>query len=127
MDNADATQSILELIDACTQCRQIFHVSYETSTDSTCKELIEKLEQKLDQFGIELRNEFRRLDMTEEDLTTFRFEPTPNGSAILALRHTLDQYEQAISNSVTLRAMITRQHSDIQLIYEQFVSLCQAA
>ena len=117
LDKSKAAQSLFQLIDACTQCRQIFHVFAETLTNPVHKNLVETIQQKFDQFGIELRNEIRRLG--EADLEQLRFESLRGNSCDRALRRMLDYYEQAFNCPVSphTRAMLTRQYTDLHQIY----------
>src|SRR5215831_5587825 len=87
-DKSIAAKNLLKLIDASTQCRQMFHAAADTLTDPVYKEVIENVQQRLDQFGIELRNEIRRLG--EADFDQLRFEPLQENSCDRALRRMLD-------------------------------------
>jgi hypothetical protein len=124
----ESVRCIIKLMDACTQCRQIFRAVSGSLTEQAYAELVETVFEKLDRFGIELRNEIRRLGQTA-DFSSFRFESIPNESEILALRRTLDYYEHALHARISThtRAMIGRQQSDLQQAYEQLVSLHRAA
>jgi len=124
----ESVHSIVKLIDSCTQCRQIFHAAFSTETEPACKELTDKIRQKLDQFGIELRNEVRRMGIIE-DFGSFRFEPISGESQTVALQQILNDYDQALKARFPThaQAMITRQHLDLQQAYEQLIALQHAA
>ena len=96
-------------------------------TDPAYKELAGKIEEKSDQFALELRNEIRRLSDTELDL--FRFERIPGDSEIIALHSVLDCYEQVLNTSMPThtRAMIARQHADSLAAYDHLLAFKQAA
>ena len=126
-DKSIATKNLFKLIDASTQCRQIFHAAADTLTDPVYKEVVENVQQRLDQFGIELRNEIRRLG--DADLDQLRFEPLQENSCDRALRRMLDYYEQAFNCHITphTRAMLSRQYSDLQQIYHEMDLLPQSS
>src|SRR5438034_2977610 len=89
LDKAETTHSLFKLMDACTQCRQIFHACAGALTNPTHRNALDRIPQKLEQFGIELRNEIRRLGQ-HEDFVIFRFESIQGYSVTLALDHILD-------------------------------------
>ena len=127
-DKPESVHSIVKLIDSCTQCRQIFHAASSTESEPARKELTDKIRQKLDQFGIELRNEVRRMGIIE-DFNSFRFEPISGESHTMALHQILNDYDQAVKTlfPTHAKAMITRQHLDLHQAYEQLIALQQAA
>ena len=127
LDKSKAVHSLFKLIDACTQCRQIFHAFAPALTNPVHKNLVETIGQKLGQFGIELRNEIRRLG--EADLDQLRFESLQGNSCDRALRRMLDYYEQAFNCPVSphTRAMLTRQYTDLLQIYRDINWLDGAA
>ena len=121
-DKADTTQILLKLIDACTQCRQIFDVSTSWA-NPVGSSVIENIQQRLDRFSIELRNEIRRLG-EHEDLLLFPLESLREYSGKAALSQVLDYYEQALSSRPTphTRAMLNRQYSDLRQRYHELDS-----
>ena len=127
LDKSKAAHSLFKLLDACTQCRQIFHASAATLTDEVHKKLVDTIHQKLDQFGIELRNEIRRLG--DADLDQLRFESLQENSCGRALRRMLDYYDQAFKSPLRphTRAMLTRQYTDLHQIYRYINWLDRAA
>ena len=126
-DKSIAAKNLFKLIDASTQCRQIFHAAADTLTDPVYKEVVENVQQRLDQFGIELRNEIRRIG--QADLDQLPFESLHGNSCNRALRRMLDYYEQAFNCHITphTRAMLNRQYSDLQQIYREMDLLPGAA
>src|SRR5438067_1945987 len=111
---AESVHNIFKLIDACKQCRQIFNASSVGCCEPACKELTEKIRRKLDQFGIELRNEVRQLDRKLlmsfiEDFGAFRFEPISAKSETLALQQLLDWYDQALKRPLSIETRANRQ------------------
>ena|ERR1051326_2031779 len=118
LDKGEPAYSLLKLIDGCTQCRQIFHGLACTSTDSEGNELLARIEQKLEQFRIELRNEIRHFAAIEQ-FDGYRFEPLSGEPGNMALSKLLDYYEQALSYEVPAltRLTLTRQCFDLQWIY----------
>ena len=127
MDKDKAAHNLLRLVDACTQCRQIFHGTGETLNNLLYKNVVEEIQQKLEQFGIELRNEIRRLG--EADLDHVRFESLQESACNRSLRRMLDYYEQAFNCHITphTRAMLNRQYSDLQQIYHDMDLLPEMA
>jgi hypothetical protein len=127
-DKPESVQSIVKLIDSCTQCKQIFHAASSTENEPARKELTDKVRQKLDQFGIELRKEVRRMGIIE-DAGSFRFEPISGESPTVALRQILNDYDQALKTRFPThaQAMIARQHLALQQAYEQLLASQHAA
>jgi hypothetical protein len=123
VDQCEFPHSIMKLLDACAQCRQIFHVR-ANEVNLPCKEIMEDIQQKLDQFGIELRNELRRVGVIE-DFTSFPFEVVSGESEIEALQKVLQYYAEAAGDRVPLhaRAMIRRQYGSLQEDYAQLLAL----
>jgi hypothetical protein len=129
----ESVQSIVRLIDACSQCTQMFH-SDSVTRGEPCNELTEKIQQKLDQFVAELRNEVRHLDRKTfmsfiEDFDSYSFEPISSESETEALRQMLDWYDKALTAplSTEARAMIVRQRLGLQQSYEQLLVVSHAA
>ena len=134
LDRPESVYSIVRLIDACTQCRQTFHGASVTRSEPACTELTDKIRQRLDQFAVELRNEVRQLHRKTlmsfiEDFGSLRFEPISGDSEVVALRQMLDWYDQALNTPLRTeaRAMIVRQHLELQQCYEQLLALNHAA
>jgi hypothetical protein len=127
-DKADTAQILLKLIDACTQCRRIFEASTSPGGNPVRPSIIEDVQNKLEQFGLELRNEIRRLG-EHEDLCALRFESLPQYSGDVALSHVLDCYQQAFSSRLTAhtRAMLNRQYSELFQSYDELGSAKGAA
>jgi hypothetical protein len=122
--NPESVYSLVRLIDACTQCRQMFHAASVTHADPTLRQLAEKIDQRLDEFGIELRNEVRHMGRRTvmsviEDFRSFPFERLSADSATDALRQVLDSYELALKAelSAEARSTLARQHGDLQQSY----------
>jgi hypothetical protein len=127
-DKPESVHNIVKLIDSCTQYRQIFHAPSSTENEPARKALTDKIRQKLNQFGIELRKEARRMGIIE-DSGSFRFEPISGESQTMALQQILNNYDQALKTRFPThaQAMITRQHHDLQQAYEQLLALQHAA
>jgi hypothetical protein len=124
LKNPESVYSLVRLIDACTQCRQMFHATSVTHTDATLRQLMEKIEQRLEEFGIELRNEVRQMGRRTvmsviEDFRSFPFERLSAESATDALWQVLDWYDQALKAELSseARSTIARQHDDLQQSY----------
>ena len=128
LDKAETTHSLFKLMDACTQCRQIFHACAGSLTNPTHTNALDRIPQKLEQFGFELRNEIRRLGQ-HEDFVIFRFESIQGYSGTLALDHMLDCYQEAFNSPLTshTRAMLNRQFSDLQRACQELDSVSKAA
>ncbi|PYS11719.1 MAG: hypothetical protein DMG15_17015 [Acidobacteria bacterium] len=124
LDKGETTQMLLKLIDACTECRQIFHAESSAWTNAVQRHTIEKVQQKLDQFGIELRSEIRRLG-DHDDLGIFPFETLRRYSGDVAFGRVLDRYQQALNSRLTphSRAMLKRQYSDLRQAYQELDSV----
>jgi hypothetical protein len=129
----ESVQSIVKLIDTCRQYTQMFHSASVTRSEPY-NELTEKIQQKLDQFVVELRIEVHHLDRKTfmsfiEDFDSYSFEPISSESETEALRQILDWYDQALKTplSAEARTMIVRQHLDLQESYEQLLLVNHAA
>src|SRR2546427_6457696 len=122
-DKADTAKTLFKLIDACTQCSQIFHASTASGGNPIRGTILEDIQQKLDQFGLELRNEIRRLG-EHEDLRPFPFESLPGYSGDVALGLVLDYYQRAFNSRLTAhtRAMLNRQYSELFQSYDELES-----
>jgi hypothetical protein len=125
LKNPESVYSLVRLIDACTQCRSIFHAATVAHRDASLLQLEEKVQQKLDQFGVELRDEIRQMGrktiMTViEDFSSFPFERISGDSETAALRQVIDWYDQALKAELSAEARVTivRQHVDLQQCYE---------
>ena len=127
-DKADTAKTLFKLIDACTQCRQIFDAWTSSERNPARRSIIDDVQQKLDRFGLELRNEIRRLG-EYENLCPFRFESLPGYSGDVAISHVLDCYQQAFNSRPTAhtRAMLNRQYSDLCESYHGLDSAKRAA
>lgn len=126
--------NISKLVDACSQCSQLFRVGAATVADPGFRHSADRIRHKLDQFAFELQTESRRLGGGE--FGPSRYEPIPDDADILTLRCeislqlVLDQYQQTLNASnlpAHARAMIKRQYFDLQTLYESVVALRRAA
>src|SRR5262249_61250914 len=93
LDNNEFPHSLMKLLDACAQCRQIFHVR-ANDANAPWTDLLDDIQQKLDRFSVELRNELRRVGVVE-DIRSFRFEVVSGDSEIEALQKVLQYYADA--------------------------------
>ena len=123
LDNSEFPRSLMKLLDACTQCRQIFHVR-ANDANAEWTDLLDDIQQKLDRFSVELRNELRRVGVVE-DITSFRFEVVSGDSEIEALQKVLQYYAEAAGDRVPVhaRVMLRRQYTTLQEDYARFLAL----
>jgi hypothetical protein len=126
LDKSEFPQSLMKLLDACAQCRQIFHVRAKDA-HAPWTALLDDIQQKLDRFSVELRNELRRVGVME-DLTSFRFEVVSGRSEIEAFQKVLQYYAEAAGNRVPMQArvMLRRQYTSLQEDYARFLALPRA-
>jgi len=127
MERAERLKAILELIESQMQSYRIFRTKLASSDDPADKELLEQIARLLDRFTFEIRTEIRRTG--EMDLDGSRSQEIDKDSELLALQTTIDRYEDALSSTgkAHTRAMLNRQHLELQQAYEQLLARHRAA
>jgi hypothetical protein len=117
----ESINRVLKLIDSCQRGSQVFRVAAENSLNRVFQQFAERMMKKFDQFGFELQTELRRLGGVDSPRTSKTGPPTDCESL---LKTTMTYYQDALNHKTTAhaRAMLTRQHIEIQQGLKEFLA-----
>jgi hypothetical protein len=121
MEKEQRVKATFELIHAQTRCARTLCAKLAGWDDPAYKQLLELVVRMLDQFTFEIRSEMYKNG--EMDFNGFLFKEVGAESELIAIQAALDCYENALNTTVRerTRAMLSRQHFDLQKAYERLV------